>query len=119
PCAATFAGGHEHYVRAAQRALDLVVGLFRSATAEVRVGAGAEPLGQLAADVDLDRGITRLELLDVGVDGDEFDLRDVGVDHPVDGIEACATDSYDTDDGDVRAGLRDSVQARRRLGERL
>src|SRR5207342_3404923 len=67
--AAAFAGGHEHHVRAAQSALDLVVGLFCSAATEVGVGAGAETLRQLAPDVDLDRGVARLELLDVRVQG--------------------------------------------------
>ena len=86
--AATLAGGDEHHVRAAERVLDLVVALLRSAAADVRLGARAEALGELAADVDLDRRIRELELLHVGVDRDELDLRDPRVDHPVDGVEA-------------------------------
>ena len=59
------------------------------------------------------------ELLDVGVHGDELDLRDVGVDHAVDRVEAGAADPDDADDGDVRARLGHAMQPRRRLRERL
>ena len=51
---------------------------LRGAAAEVGVGLRTEALGQLAADVDLHRRVARLKLLDIGVDGDELDLRDVG-----------------------------------------
>ena len=43
-----------------------------------------------------------LELLHVGVDRDELDLRDAGVDHPVERVQAGAADSDDADDGEVR-----------------
>src|SRR5213078_3937233 len=52
--AAAFACGDEDHVRAAQRALDLVIGLFRGTAAQIRVGARAEAFGEVAADVDLD-----------------------------------------------------------------
>ena len=60
-----------------------------------------------------------LELLDVGVDGDELDLGDAGVDHPVDRVQAGAADADDADDGEVRGGVaaRGAVQARRGLGQ--
>ena len=73
--AAALAGGDEHHVGAAERALDLVVGLLGGTAADLRVGAGAEALGQLAADVDLHGASLICELLDVGVDRDELDLR--------------------------------------------
>ena len=61
------------------------------------------------------------ELLDVRVDGDEVDVGDARVDHPVERVQAGAADSDDADDGEVRArlGARRAVQARRGLGERL
>ena len=67
--------------------------------------------------MDLDRRVAHPELLDVGVDGDELDLREAGVDHPVEGVEAGSADSDDLDDGEVgsRLASRNPVQARRRL----
>jgi hypothetical protein len=79
--------------------LDLVVRLLGGAPADVRVGAGAETLREVAADVDLQLCIRHLQLLQVGVDGDELHLVDAGVDHPVDGVQARAAD---TDDLDLR-----------------
>ena len=53
----------------------------------------------------LTRRVRDLELLDVGVDGDELDLRDAGVDHPVDGVQAGAADADDADHGEVGRGV--------------
>ena len=103
--AAALAGGDEDHVRAAQRALDLVVALLGGAAADLRVGARAEALGELAADVDLRRRVAHLELLDVGVDRDEVDLRDPGVHHPVERVQAGAADADDADHGEVREAL--------------
>ena len=118
--ASTLAGGDEDHVRAAQLLFQLVVRLVGCTTSDVRIGAGAEALGELAADVDLDRGIARAQLLDVGVDGDELDLADAGVDHPVDRVEAGSADTHDLDHREVGAGFgARAVQPRGRLGERL
>ena len=57
--AAALAGGDEDHVGAAQLLLQLVVGLLGRAAPDVGIGAGAEALRQLAADVDLDRRIAR------------------------------------------------------------
>ena len=93
----------------------------RRAPADLGVGAGAETLRQVAADVDLHLGVRHLQLLQVGVDGDELDLADPGVDHPVDRVQPGAADTDDADDREVRArvGARHAVQARRGLGQRL
>ena len=116
--AAALAGGDEDHVRAAEGVLDLVVALLGGAAADVRLGAGAETLRQLAADVDLDRRVRELELLHVGVDGDELDLRDAGVDHPVDRVQAGAADADDADHrqiaGACRAGSRTRAAERAR-----
>jgi hypothetical protein len=117
-CAAALAGGDEDHVRAAERVLDLVVAFLRSLAANRRLGAGAEALGQLATDVDLRLGVRYLQLLHVGVDGDELDLVDAGVDHAVDGVEPRAADADDLDLGQVRTerAYARVLQARRRLG---
>ena len=117
--AATLAGRDEDHVGAAQRALDRVVAVLGRAAADLRVGAGAEALGELAADVDLRRRVAHLQLLDVGVDRDEVDLRDAGVDHPVDRVQAGAADADDADDGEVRRAVAGALEARRLLGKRV
>ena len=101
--------------------LDLVVALLRRLLPDVRLGAGAEPLREVAADVDLRLGVGDPQLLQVGVDGDEVDLVDAGVDHPVDGVEPCAADTDDLNLGEVRAERADARvrQARRGLWQRL
>src|SRR5207237_873259 len=66
--AAAFAGGDEHHVRAAQRLLDLVVRLLGRLLADRRLRPRAEPLRQLAADVDLRLRVRHLQLLQIRVD---------------------------------------------------
>ena len=117
--AAALAGGDEDHVGAAQRALDRVVAVLGRAAADLRVGARAEPLGELAADVDLRRRVAHLELLDVGVDRDEVDLRDAGVDHPVERVQAGAADADDADHREVRGAVARALEARRLVGQRL
>ena len=53
--AAAEAGGHEDHVGAVERLNDLLGVFERRLPADVRIGAGAEALGQLAADLQLDR----------------------------------------------------------------
>ena len=64
---------------------------------------GAEALGQLVADVELDVGVAHLQRLRVGVRGDELDAAQAGVDHAVDRIGAAAADADDLDDREVAA----------------
>ena len=68
---------------------------------DVGVGAGAEAAGELAADVELDVGVAHQQGLGVGVDRDELDALEPDLDHPVDGVDATATDADDLDDGQV------------------
>ena len=72
--------------------------------ADLGVGAGAEAAGQLAADVELDVGVAHQQGLGVGVDRDELDALESDLDHPVDGVDATATDAHDLDDGQVVLG---------------
>ena len=101
--AAALAGGDEDHVGALERLLDVVARLLRGALADLRVGAGAEALGQVVADVELDVGVRHLERLGVRVGGDELDAGEAGVDHAVDGVGAAAADADDLDDCEIAA----------------
>ncbi len=105
--AAAEAGGDEDHVGARQRLDDRVGVLERGLPADVGIGAGAEPLRQLLADLDLDGGLVVLERLDVGVGDDELDAAESDRDHPVDGVAAAAADA---DHLDLRAAPRLRVE---------
>jgi hypothetical protein len=103
--AASLSCRDEDHVRAAQRSLELVDRLFRRRTSDAWIGTRAEPVRETFADRDLDRRVRDRESLAVGVDGDEVDLRDAGVHHPVDRVQPCAADADDADRGDVGGPL--------------
>ena len=96
--AAAFAGGHEHHVGAGQGLFDLFRVVFRGAATDLGIRAGAEATGDLATDVEFDVGVAHQERLGVSVDGDEFDSAKAELDHPVDGVDASATDADHLDD---------------------
>ena len=110
--AAAFAGGHEDQIGAAQCGLELVAADLHGLTADFGIGPAAESVRDLLPDVDLDVGIAHVELLHVGVDGDELDALDAGVDHPVHGVGAGAADADHLDGRHVRPALDWSVRAR-------
>ena len=116
---ASLAGGDEDHVRAAERALERVVARLGGLAADLGIGTGAEPLGELAADVDLRRHVAHLQLLDVGVDRDEVDLGDSGVDHPVEGVQPGAADADDADHCKVGSAVAGTLEACGVLGERF
>ena len=95
--AATLADGDEDHVRAAQRLAQAIAAGLGDALAELVVASGAEPAGLLASERDLDGRIGHRELLRVGVDGDELDAAQVGLDHARDRVHAGATDADDAD----------------------
>ena len=97
--AAAEPGGDKHHVGAAQRRNQCVGVLERGLPADVGIGAGAEALGQLAADLDLDRRRARLERLGVGVGDQELHPRQPGRDHPRHGVAAGAADAHHLDAG--------------------
>ena len=99
--ATAFAGGDEDHVGALEGVLDLVAMLVGGLTPDLGVGAGAESAGRITPDVELDVGIGHQQGLGVGVDRDELDAADAGVDHPVDGVDAAAADADDLDHGEV------------------
>ena len=103
--AAALAGGDEDHVGALQRLLQLVAALLRGGEPDGRIGARAEAPGSRRADVHLHVGVAHHQRLRVGVDRDELDPGQAGVDHPVDGVRAAAADTDDLDDREVVPGL--------------
>ena len=103
--AAALARGDEDHVGALQRLLQLVPALLRRGVPDGGIGAGAEAARRLRADVDLHVGVAHHQRLRVGVDRDELDAGEAGVDHPVDGVRAAAADADDLDDREIVARL--------------
>jgi hypothetical protein len=97
--AAAHAGGHEHHVGARDGVGDLLDRLLGRAAADVGVGAGAQALGERAAQADLVGREVRLERLAIGVGRDELDAVEVASDHRVDGVAAATTYADDQDLG--------------------
>ena len=95
--AAPLARGDEHHVGALEDLADLVPALLGRCAAHLRIRAGAQSPGDLAADVELDVGVAHEERLRVGVDGDELDALEPGVHHAVDGVGTAAADTDDLD----------------------
>ena len=97
------------------RALDAVVVVDRRSVADLRVRARAQAARDLGADVQRDVRGALLERLQVGVDGDELDALDARLDHPVDGVHACAADADHAQHGLVhlrRGEIRGSSRGR-------
>jgi hypothetical protein len=110
--------GQEDHVGALEQLLDLVLLVEGGLVADARVGAGAETAGHLAADVQRQVRVRRLQRLKVGVDRHELHAGQLRLDHPVDGVDARATDAHDPEDGLVGArhdGLPGRGGIRRRL----
>ena len=99
--AAAEAGGDEDHVGAVERLQDRLGVFERGLPPNVQVGAGAEALRQLAADLQLHRRRAGAQRLEIGVRHDELDAVESNLDHAVDGVAAAAAD---TDDFDTRAG---------------
>ena len=101
PGATALARRDEHHVGALEGVLDVLGVVLRRLPTLVGVGAGTEAAGQLTTDVELDVGVAHQQRLGVGVDGDELDAAQTGLDHPVDGVDTAAADSDDLDDGQI------------------
>ena len=99
--AAALARGDEHHVGALQHLFDLLAVLFGGLATDLGIGAGAESARELAADVELHVGVGQQQRLRVGVDRDELDALQPGVDHAVDRVAATAADADDLDHREV------------------
>ena len=98
--AAALARRDEYHVGALQHLLDLLEMLLGRQPAHLGVAPGAEPTGQRAADVELDVRFAHQQSLRVRVHRHELDALQTRVDHPVDGVDAGATDADYFDHGD-------------------
>ena len=81
-------------------------------SADIRVGACAQALGQGLADLNLHRRTVAAQGLGVGIGGDEFNALDLAFDHVIDGIAATTPDANHLDDGfgcDFLHHLKDHV----------
>ncbi len=100
PGAAPHPRRDEDHMRAGQHVPDLVPVLFRGPSADVGVGACAEPLGELYAELELQGGLRGREGLGIGVGADKVDPHQAHLDHVVHGVAAAPADA---DDLDLRA----------------
>src|SRR5436305_1503479 len=81
--AAAQAGGDKNHVRAFQ-SLDDLVGIFqRALAADFGIGARAQSVGQLYAQLDLHRRLRHLQRLQVSIGGDELYAFHARIDHAV------------------------------------
>src|SRR5690606_36336558 len=80
---------------------DLLRVILGGASADLRIGTGAESAGELASHVELDVGVAHQMRLSVGVDGAELDSAAPEFDHAVDGVDAATADADDLDHGEV------------------
>jgi len=76
---------------------DLRGGFFGGRHPDFGMGAGAEALGDLDAELDTLVGLGEGELLGVGVGDDELDAFEARLDHVVDSITTGAADAEDDD----------------------
>ena len=96
--------GNEDHVGAFEGLDDLVGILERGFAADFGVGARAQSIGELDAELNFHGRARHAQRLQIGVGCDEFDAFHAGVDHAVDRIAAATTHSDDLDLG-VIAGL--------------
>ena len=96
--AAAHAAGDEDHVGAGQDLAHAFAIFHRGLLADFRIGAGAEALGDIAAELDRGLGRTVAERLRVGVGADELHALDAGIDHVCDRVAAAAAHANDLDD---------------------
>ncbi len=70
-------------------------------TTDLGVRARAQPSGELASDIQLEVGVGHQQRLRIGVDTDELDALQAGVDHPVHRVAAGTADADHFDDRKV------------------
>jgi hypothetical protein len=70
-------------------------------TTHLGIRTRAQASGDLTADIELHIGVAHQERLGIGVDGDELDALQAGVDHAVHRVAAGAADADHLDDRKV------------------
>ena len=96
--AATHAGRDEQHVGTFDDLVNPVAIFHCGLAAYFGIGAGAESLGDIAADLQRRADAGALQRLGVRVGTDEVDTLDAGIDHVSHGIATAATDTDDLDD---------------------
>ena len=61
------------------------------------------------SDVEFDVGIAHEQMLGISVDSDELNAFETNLDHPVDSVDAAATDTDDLDDREIVLTCRHST----------
>ena len=90
-CAAAQPGGYENHVGAVERFQDFFGVFERGFAAYFGVGARPQPFRQFGAELQLHRRLRKLERLQIGVRGNEFDALHLGPYHAVDGVRTAAS----------------------------
>jgi len=103
---ASLARGDEDHVRALQGLADVVLVVLGGLAPDGGVGAGAQAPREIPADVELGVSVGHEQRLGVGVDGDEFDATQTGLNHAVDRVDAATADTHHLDDCLVVLGFR-------------
>ena len=91
---AAHTGGHEHHIGAFQQLGDTLTVFHGGLPADVRVGAGAQALGDLAAELNHGFRGGVAQRLGVRVGADEIHAFHVGTHHMIDGVATAATDAH-------------------------
>src|SRR3989442_432982 len=111
--AATQARSDENHVPAFENLNDFVSIFERGLPAHFGIGAGAEPFGQSAAKLNLDRRPRTLQRLQIGIGNNELDAFDAGVDHAIHCVAAAAanTDNFYARAGNWRLVVDENIYA--------
>ena len=95
--AAAHTGGDEDHVGVLEDLGDGSPGLLGRLLADVGLGTGTHAAGQLLADLQLVGAGGLVQVLLVGIDDDEVNAVDLGLQHTIDNIVAGAADANDLD----------------------
>jgi hypothetical protein len=95
--AAAETGGDEYHVRPVQDFRQPGAVFLGRLTAHLRIRSGAQPLGQFAAELYLERGETVAQSLCIGVGTNEIHPFHMALDHGVDGIAATTANADNLD----------------------
>ncbi len=103
--AAAHTRGDEEHVATFDELHDTVAIFHRGLTTDFRVGARAESLGDVAADLQRRLYLGVLQGLRVSIDAHEFHTVDTAGDHVCNGVPAAATHTDHLDDGALAIGV--------------
>src|SRR3569623_1041903 len=105
--AAAHAGGDEQHVDALDPFDDAVAIFHRRLAAHVRIGAGAEALGDAGAELQHGAGRRITQRLRIGVGAHELHALDAALHHVFDRVAAAAADADDLDHGVLRSSIHE------------